>query len=783
MLNLPRPGDRGSGRSALCRQRLDWSMPNMLAPTPRSLAALLVVLAEKYGLDAEVVCTTATGTWTMRPPTVMGQVPLGALADAVTLATRARLSQRPVLVACHPASSTRPPAVSDADLAIMLHPDPSGAVLEAWHDPAAFDAATTMAVLGHLARLLETLSCRPTRKVSEVDVVTDSERALLLEAWNGTVPSYPPVTLHGLFAEQCRSTPAAAALIDGGGTWSLTYQQLDSDSNRIAQQVRPFLSEAGEPVALLGDRGPALFTALLGILKAGGAFVYLDPGLPGARLEVIRRLTAPRAVLRTAGMPDVTRGEADLVVEDLLAAVAAPACPLADIAGPETDAYVIFTSGSTGEPKGVLRPHRLHTSRIFLEQRIYAMGPEDRHLLKSPLSFREFFWPLATGGAAVVVPPGMDRDDRRLAQLIHDRRITTVSFVPSMLRRVASQPSFAGSGALRHVFTGGEPLPVELERQVRALGVAVHNTYTLTEADYVCHRQGPLAGPPGLGSRTVVGRPLDMRVYLCDEAGHLVPPGVVGEIYTGGPGLARGYIGRPDLTAARFVENRVDPDSPVRVLFRTGDLGRFRPDGQIEFAGRADTQVKVRGHRVEPEEVEAVLRGHPEVDDVAVTDVPDPDSGHVLLAHVVPGPEAPTADDLRRFVSGELPDFMVPAYFVIVPTLPALPSGKVDRAALAVRPGERPELETAYTEPAIGDERRVARIFASVLGLDRVGLDDDFFALGGDSLRLMVLRGAMESALGIELDLSAVLTNPTVRTLVSNLAGLQPAANLPGRGA
>ncbi|MFD7625553.1 amino acid adenylation domain-containing protein [Streptomyces sp. NPDC059851] len=644
-----------------------------------------------------------------------------------------------------------------------------GTALHLTYDSTVVDATTAGRVAQHLALLAHHTAERPQTTAGTVDLLLPDERELLLDTWNAPHTPHADTTLHRMIREQAARTPDAVALRDGAT--ELTYGELDAASDRFAHRLRPYVGGPGDLVVLTGDRDLALFTAVLGIWKAGAGFVHLDPHLPDLRAAEILRLTAPVATLTTA---TGHRAVADRALEvaafldralpaDASGAPAEPSGAPADPARPDTTAYVLFTSGSTGTPKGVVRPHRMHTSRIRLEQGMYGMGPEDRHLLKSPISFREFAWPLATGGTAVLAAPGRDRDDRYLAELIHDQRITTVSFVPSMLRLLLTQPAFRTAPALRHVFVGGEALGQDLEDELRGLGFEVHNTYTLSEADYVCHRTGPLTVPrPEHAVGTVVGIPLDMRIYLCDAAGRLVPPGAVGEVHTGGPGLADGYLGRPDLTADRFRPNRVDPAGP-EVLFRTGDLARHLPDGQVEYLGRADDQVKVRGQRVEPAEVETVLRAHPGIANAAVVGIPDRDQGAVLVAYVVPERDEVPLQRLRDHLAARLPDFMVPAHLATVPALPLLDSGKVDRKALRVPARTRPALDVPYTPPATPNQERAAALVARVLGLATVGIDDDFFALGGDSLRLMLLRGALESACGREIALADVFAARTPR--------------------
>lgn len=740
----------------------------------RALAALSHLLLHRYGTGWDVF--GATGATPVRYVCAEDQE-TGTLA-ALTGAARPVHAGLPVdgepYVAVLPSHPVTLPAALGRPVWTAAAEGPA---LRLTYDSTVMDAATAGRVAGHLALLAHHTAERPLTTAGTVDLLLPDERELLLDTWNAPHTPHADTTLHRMIREQAARTPDAIALRDGAT--ELTYGELDAASDRFAHRLRPHVSEPGALVVLTGDRDLTLFTAILGIWKAGAGLVHLDPHLPDLRAEEILRLTAPAATLTTASGHRTVAGRAlDAAAFLHQAPPADPPGAPDDLARPDTTAYVLFTSGSTGTPKGVVRPHRMHTSRIRLEQGMYDMGPDDRHLLKSPISFREFGWPLATGGTAVLAAPGKDRDDRYLAELIRDQRITTVSFVPSMLRLLLTQPAFRTAPALRHVFVGGEALGQDLEDELRGLGFEVHNTYTLSEADYVCHRAERLTVPrPAQAAGTVVGIPLDMRIYLCDAAGRLVPPGVVGEIHTGGPGLADGYLGRPDLTAERFRPNLLDPAGP-EVLFRTGDLARHLPDGQVEYVGRADDQVKVRGQRVEPAEVETVLRAHPGIANAAVVGTPDTDQGAVLVAYVVPEHDEVPPQRLRDHLAARLPDFMVPAHVASVPALPLLDSGKVDRKALRVSPRTRPALDVPYAPPTTPDQERAAALVARVLGLDTVGIDDDFFDLGGDSLRLMLLRGSLESAWGREIALADVFAARTPRghaRLLGDATGTAPA--------
>lgn len=766
-LLLPRSRpDRPAHHSALDLP-LDPRAADLLAARQRPadlLAGLLAVVLDRYG-SAWTILGHEQGRavrYEARPAALDGtfaEVPLRP-APAGGAATD---GDRPCAAVLPPGTRGLPAALH----AVVWAVTPHDGSLTVHYDDTILGAPTARRMAEHLRLLLDTAAAEPTARTAAFPLLLPDERRQLAE-WNPQPAPRPTDTLHALFRAQAARTPEHPALVMGART--LTYRQLDEASDHLARRLRPAVAEPGDLMVVSGERSTELFTAVLAVLKAGAGYVHLDPALPTARAEAMLRLTRPAATLRTTTGHPLTDHADALRVEEALSesdGTPQPPDPLTEIAHDGSTAYVIFTSGSTGEPKAVLRPHRMHTARIHLEQRLYGMGADDRHLLKSAISFREFLWPLASGGTAVIAEPGRDRDDRYLAELIDRERLTTVSFVPSMLRLLLAQPAFRRAAALRHVFVGGEPLGTDLEERVRALGRELHNTYTLSEADYVCHRQGPRGARPEHGdAATVIGRPLDMHVYLCDRHGHPVPPGAVGEILTGGPGLADGYLGRPELTAERFVANTLDPQGPAR-LFRTGDLARHRADGQLEYLGRADAQVKVRGQRVEPAEVELILRTHPEVADAAVAGVADADQGALLAAYVVPGAAEPSVGALRTFVADRLPDFMVPSYFAVVPALPLLDSGKVDRARLQVPSRARPPLDVPFARPSTPGQHTAARLFAQVLGLDEAGLDDDFFQLGGDSLRLMLLRSAVEADTGTEIDLADLLRAATPRALAA----------------
>lgn len=761
MLELPRHGAADARNPASRREWKPAGHAELLdrlpgVPASHLLCGLLALLLTRYGMPYRFAAEQGGGA---------ARAALALLADDPADVTLAQL-----LATVASGVEDDPGSEPASGLVVAVGPfgtEPQGDLVWIAHDttvevrwnPSVFPEPSVRTMTDHLERIVAQLLDDIESPLARLCPLTPGE----LRVNGGTperLPSYPPVTLHQLFMLQAWRTPDACAL--KAGEDSLTYRELDEASNLLAHRLIDAGTAPGDVVAVAGHRSLGLFNGLLAVLKAGAVFLHLDPDLPELRIGQYIEACRPAVVLRTAGavvpptgLPEVETPAVTLPGEP------GPRTPPDVTVGPESPAYILFTSGSTGLPKGVLRSHRLHASRVFLEQGLYGLGPDDRHLLKLPISAREFLWPLTTGGTAVIAEPGGERDDRYLTDLIHREQISVISIVPSMLRVLTADPRFARCPALRHVFVGGEALPPDLEDQVRAHGYEVHNTYTLTEADYVAHRRGPVSDPAA--DSTVIGTPLDMRVYLCDEQDRLVPPGLVGEMLVGGPGLASGYIGDPQRTAERFVPNPFgDPDAPV--LFRTGDLARHRPDGSLEYRGRRDLQIKVRGHRVEPTEVELMLREHPGVRDAAVAGYPDPEQGAALVAFVVTGEEPPQDGELRAFLTERLPQYMVPRHLVGLPRLPQLPSGKVDRASLEPPARRRPR-DLPAPAPAEGPTQAgLVAVWRRVLRTESVGVDDEYTALGGDSLRLMLLRAAIRDELGHDISLADLLRAATVRT-------------------
>ncbi|MFE6524218.1 amino acid adenylation domain-containing protein [Streptomyces sp. NPDC057794] len=649
--------------------------------------------------------------------------------------------------------------------------------IEATYRSALFTPETVDRLLIRLETLLAAGLADPERPVSRLPLLSAAEEEQVLGGWNATTRPVPGTTLTALLAEQAARTPGAPALTHEDG--SLGYAALHARANRLARLLISHGVGPEHRVAVALDRGPDLVVALLATLQAGAAYVPLDTGYPAARLAVLAEDAAPALVLTSSGAAGrVPARTAPLLLLDdpglreRLAAQAPDPVTDADRMAPLRPghpAYVIFTSGSTGRPKGVVVPHAAIVNRLLWMRDTYRPGPGDRVLQKTPAGFDvsvwEFFLPLITGAALVLVRPGGHRDPAHLAALIREQRVTTAHFVPSMLRVFLDDPAATRArGVLRRIVCSGEALPADLaERCARLLpGTALHNLYGPTEAA-VDVTAWPCADGTRSASGTVpIGRPVwNTRTLVLDAALRPVPPGAAGELYLAGTQLARGYLGRPALTAARFVADPYGP--PGSRLYRTSDVVRWTAHGVLEFLGRADDQVKIRGFRVEPGETEAALAALPDVSQAAVTAGPDAHGEPRLIAYAVPRPGTrPEPLELRRALAGTLPDHQVPSAVVVLDALPLTPNGKLDRAALPA-----PDLSalTTGTAPRTEAEAMLCRLFADLLGLPSVGVHDAFFALGGHSLLATRLVARLRAERGVTLPLRAVFDTPTAAAL------------------
>ncbi|WP_246600280.1 amino acid adenylation domain-containing protein [Skermania piniformis] len=607
-----------------------------------------------------------------------------------------------------------------------------------------FDESTIRDLTRRLSAVLAALGTDPAQRVSAVDLLLPGERDRLLTVGTGAVHSIPPATLADLVSDQAQRAPdAPAVLVDDPehGNPQLTYRELDAWSDRLAGT----LPAAGAIVGVAVPRSLELIVALVAVAKSGAAFLPLDPSYPAERLAAMLADATPGVVLDAPAVR---------------AARTAPTpAPRRDI-DPAAWAYVLYTSGSTGTPKGVAVAHAGIVNRIGWLQHAYPLGAGDRMLVKTPIGFDvsvpEVFWPLSAGATLIVARPDGHRDPAYLAELIGSHAVTAVDFVPSMLELFLDEPRAAHCRSLKQVTVGGEALRPELAARFAAtLDVPLHNLYGPTEASVDVLAWTADGGPVALGTPG-----WNVRAYVLDGHLNLVPVGARGELYLAGVQLADGYLHRSGSTAQRFV---ADLFGSAGRMYRTGDLVRRRTDGLLEYLGRTDDQIKLRGIRIEPGDIEMVLARHPAVASAHVVV-----RGERLIAYYLPAAGAPGADrSLRDYVTTELPAHMVPAAFVELAEFPLTPSGKLDRRALP-----DPEFGSgAGRLPETESQRRLCGLFAEVLGVSVSSIDDDFFVLGGHSLLLVRLAAAIRREFGTDVPVAELIVAPTVAEVATRLTG------------
>ncbi|VWD46488.1 non-ribosomal peptide synthetase/type I polyketide synthase [Burkholderia contaminans] len=640
-----------------------------------------------------------------------------------------------------------------------------------------FDASTVQRFLDIYRTLLTHLADDASAAVAKLPLMSDAERNLMTVEWNRTDTDFGDAAaqpLHRLFEQQVERTPDAVAAVFDDQT--LTYAELNLRANRLAHHL---IALGVGPDALVGvamERSLDMSVALLAILKAGGAYVPVDPDYPAERVRFMIDHAQLRWLLTQQHLRDaLPETDARLIVVDsdsLDLDAAATSNPTPALDG-DNLAYMIYTSGSTGRPKGALNTHRAITNRILWMQHAYALGADDAVLQKTPFSFDvsvwELFWPLVTGARLVFARPGGQRETDYLVELIERERITTIHFVPSMLRAFLDHPDLdAHCASLRRVVCSGEALPHDLQQRcLERLDAKLYNLYGPTEAAvdvtaWECRRDDPHRIVP-------IGRPIaNTRLYIVDAQMQPTPIGVPGELLIGGTPVGRGYHGEPELSAGKFI---ADPFSanPLARLYRTGDLARYRPDGNIEFLGRIDHQIKLRGLRIEPGEIEAALTSHPLVD-AAVVALRGVDDGARLVAWLCSShPEAELVDAVRGHLRQRLPDYMVPAAFVVVSAFEQLPNGKLDRAKLP-EPGDGLD----YVAPVNALEAQLTAIWQEVLGHARISTTANFFELGGNSLLATKVVARIRRDLHAKLEIRSLFALPTISSLAKRIADTQP---------
>ncbi|WP_257165209.1 non-ribosomal peptide synthetase, partial [Bradyrhizobium sp. SRS-191] len=659
------------------------------------------------------------------------------------------------------------------DLTLFMRETEDGLVGTFEYASDLFDRATIARLSDHFEILLGGIVSTPEARLSELPLLSEAERHQLIIDWNATEADYPAdKCLHELFADQAARTPDGLAVVFEGE--QLSYQELDLRSNQLAHYLRRLGVGPEVVVGLCVERSLEMVVALLGILKAGGAYLPLDPGYPAERLSYMMQNAGAPVIVTQQRLAASLPAHAGRVVEidAAWAAIAAePKQAPVNHSRPANLAYVIYTSGSTGRPKGVANTHGGIVNRLVWMQAAYRLGPGDRVLQKTPFSFDvsvwEFFWPLIEGVPLVVARPEGHQDPSYLAALIQRESVTIAHFVPSMLQVFLETEDVSRCVSLRAVMCSGEALGGELKtRFLLASRSELHNLYGPTEAAvdvsaFACRMESDAVGVP-------IGRPIsNMQLHVLDDHGALVPVGVAGELYIGGVGLARGYFGRADLTAERFVPS---PFGDGERLYRTGDLVRWRADGELEYLGRLDHQVKIRGFRIELGEIEAALAEHAGVSQAVVVAQEDGSGDRRLVAYVVGDEKAIDPVALSAHLKRRLPDYMVPAAsaFVVLDQLPLSPNGKLDRSAL---PQPQRRHSAAEGAPRTAAEEILAKLWSDLLGLHAVGVHDDFFELGGHSLLAMRLIAQVRHVLGVDLPVRLLFEEkPTIAVMAAHIA-------------
>jgi len=652
------------------------------------------------------------------------------------------------------------------------------------YDRSRFEVSSIKRILDHFKTVLEAIGSTAELTIDEIQILTAAEQEQILRQWNDTQRVYAGrQCLHELFEEQVTRTPDTIAV--SYEDQALTYAELNQRANKLAHHLRKLGVDSEVLVGVFLERSLEMVVGLLGILKAGAAYLPLDPSYPPERLSFMLDDAALSVLVTQQELADKlpahwcyticldTEWE---TIED------EDAQNLSGLVTDENLAYVIYTSGSTGRPKGAMLNHRGVVNCVRWMQETYKLDESDRFLLKTSLNFDpsvwELFWTLATGGRLVVARPGGHLSADYLVEVIRREQVTSVYFVPSMLRVFVGAADVEKIKSLRRVICGGESLAKETMEGcfARLSGVDLHHSYGPTEAS-IAASEWQCA--PGLHEGAApIGRPLsNTQIYLLDEYLRPVPVGVAGELYIGGLHVGRGYLNRPELTAERFIPDPFSREPGVR-FYRTGDLARYLPDGKLEFLGRVDSQIKIRGYRIELGEIEAAVSAHPAVK-AAVAIIREEAEDKQLVVYVLPQDDADiSAADVRSFLRAKLPDYMVPSWIVMVDDLPLMVNGKVDRRSLPALKTSEAEKEQATAGPRTPVEEVLRAIWSEVLERAELSTTSNFFELGGHSLLATQVMLRIKETFGVEMHLRSLFESPTVRELALQIE----AANNERRG-
>ncbi|MFS0838324.1 amino acid adenylation domain-containing protein [Paenibacillus sp. 1P03SA] len=677
-------------------------------------------------------------------------------------------------------------AIAKFDLTLSVEEFPDRLGLSFEYAIKLFKRGTIEKLSRHFLNILEEVVRNPDVNLADIELLTEEERHTLISRFNDTKAAFPEnKTIHGWIEEQAAEDPDRIAVVFGENR--LTYGELDERANRLARTLRAKGARPDGVVAILTERSAEMMIGLLAILKAGSAYLPVDPAHPRDRVGFMLNDSGARIVLTASkwagqlpeGYEYILLDEEQSYHEDFSALSPEGA------AGPGNLAYVIYTSGTTGNPKGVMIEHRALVNRIHWMQKRYPIGRDDVILQKTPYSFDvsvwELFWWGTQGARVVFLTPGGEKEPRLIVEEIRRSRVTTLHFVPSMLSvfldHIEQNRQEEDLDSLRYVFASGEALQAQHANRFDRLigtpgGVILANLYGPTEATidvtyFDC--------PPGqLLEQVPIGRPIDnTELFIVDAKHRIQPVGVPGELCLAGTGLARGYLNRPELTAEKFVPI---PHRPQAKMYKTGDLARWLPDGSVEYIGRIDHQVKIRGYRIELGEIEARLLNRDEIKETIVMDRTDANGQKYLCAYLVSadGTEL-TVSELRGGLAESLPDYMIPAQFVFLDAMPLTSNGKINRRALP-EPDGSVRMTADYVQPESEMEHTLAEIWQDVLGVKKIGIRDNFFELGGDSIKALQIAARLNGR-GLKMELRDLFRHPQIEQVVPYIQIVQRTIN------
>lgn len=638
-----------------------------------------------------------------------------------------------------------------------------------------FQANTVKHLIEHFKILLEGIVSNPDTSISTLPLMTSDEQHLVLFEWNKTHIIYSePLCVHKLVEAQVKRTPDAVAAVFENE--QLTYHQLNCAANQLARYLQQQGIGPDMPIGICVERSLDMVVGLLAILKAGSPYVPLDPEYPQERLNFMMQDSNIFMLLTQSHLKEfLSENQASVICLDQ----DYPLWTKTDTTNLDTTvtldnlAYIMYTSGTTGQPKGVMIPHGAACSHLHWRHSYFPLTSSDRVLQKASLNFDDSFWeifePLTAGAQLVIMLPGKHRDIRYLVQTVIQQQITTLCLVPSLLHLFLEETDIEKCTTLKRVTTGGEALSGKLQRRFfQRLNAELYNGYGPTEATvavtfWQCQRWDNRLAVP-------IGKPIsNTQVYLLDAQLQPVPIGVAGEIYIGGSTLAQGYLNRPELTAERFIEN---PFTSLGIkssrLYKTGDRARYLKNGSLEFMGRLDNQVKIRGIRIELDEIIAVLHQHPEVQQAVVIAREDEPGDKRLVAYVITA-TAINTEDLHSYLRNRLPNYMAPSVFVFLKALPLMPNGKVNQQALPIPSISSRRVSTEFIAPRTSVEKKLSQIWCAVLEVEQVGIYDNFFELGGHSLFATQVTSRVRDTFGIELPLRTLFESPTIAGLSAEL--------------